>query len=89
MLVQIDIAIPVGGDRSGFKMLGAVKLNDETSLKTAKIHDIRTNDLLPIDRDRKRLQKIIPKTAFLFRHVSAEKTGIFCKKGVAVIHRCS
>ena len=68
-------------------MLRAVKLNDEASLITAKIHDIWPNDLLTIDRDRKSLQKVIPKATFFFRHVSPEKLGVFCKRWIAVIHR--
>ena len=52
-------------------MLGAVQLDDQLFPGDVEIHDVGTDDLLAVDGQGKRFQKVIPQVPLLTGHVFA------------------
>lgn len=50
-------------------MLRTIQFDYKLSIGTEKIHNVISNDLLPLEYDREFFQKIIPKVAFFLGHV--------------------
>ena len=75
LLRQKGIALLIGGFARFLIVLRSVQLNDQLGSGAVKVHDIPPHDLLPMNRQRQGLQKIVPKVPLLFRHLPAQLPG--------------
>ena len=66
------ITHPVALGSFALKMLRTVQLNHRLFRRDKEIDDIPAKHFLPVDRQRKILQKIIPKMPFLSGHVLSQ-----------------
>ena len=69
--MQILIPCGIGLLAGQVIMLGTVQLNDQFVFRNIEIYDIGTDDLLPVDGNRERFQKIIPKMPLVAGHIFA------------------
>jgi hypothetical protein len=68
------------------EMLAPVQFNHQTGRCNVKIDNVVSNHPLPMDRDGKGVQKVVPEMAFLFGHAAPQVTGSWREFGVVAFH---
>ena len=81
---QRGIPLGVCGNPARVIVLPAVERDCQLRVCTVEINDIVPDDLLPMKRDRQRLEKIVPQVPFFFRHVPAKPLRISRQPVIAV-----
>ena len=69
---KIRIPFPILFLSFFLKMLRTVELYDHLCFCAVEIHDIGTDHLLPLKRNREQTQKIKPEMPFFFGHIAAQ-----------------
>ena len=60
-------------NQGGFRIvLRTIQLYDSFSLRTVEIHNVVSEDNLPLDRNRQALQKIVPEMTLFLGHVFSQ-----------------
>ena len=77
LLPQKLVADFIGLFTRNVVMLRAIQFDDQIFSGDIKIHDIGTDDFLPVDHNGQRFEKVVPKMPLVAGHVLPECSGQF------------